>query len=77
MNFKPTLWKSIVSFLFGVLVNYLFFTSTKIVCQCIEGTACKCPKITWIDSAFSIGTIIVSLIAMALAYSIWSFIQKK
>ncbi len=75
MNFKPTLLKSLVSFISGVATNYFLAGGVRIQCMVVEGGTC--PQPTWIEYAFNPGLIVISIAAIALVYSIWSFIQKK
>lgn len=76
MNFKPTLWKTIVSFLVGILVNYYLFKPF-IICACSPLNPCYCPQPTWINYAFEPMAILFSLVSFGLVYLIWSLVQKK
>lgn len=82
MNFKPTILKSIISFLGGVVVNYLLAGNgpfslfrTYVDCLCVKAP-CYCPQATWIDQAFNPFFLIYSLLAMVLVYCGWSAFQK-
>jgi len=71
MNFKPTLWKSIVSFLtiiFVIIIDFLLIGSVQI--ECIPYPDASCPNV------FNIKTIIISIIFGLIVYVIWSLIQK-
>lgn len=83
MNFKPTLWKTVVSLISGILANYIFVSYSflllepMLMCDCIVGEICSCPQPGWMSYAFYTTPIIVSLIVMAIVYLIWSVLQKK
>ena len=68
MNFKPTLWKSIISIILGILLgSYLRSIYYDFV-----------RKPTNIDEAIPFWTLIIYIVfAAILIYIIWSFIQKK
>ncbi len=68
MNFKPTLWKSIISIIGGIILgSYLENVYFDII-----------RKPTDIDIAIPIGTMILYfVVGIILIYLIWSFIQKK
>jgi hypothetical protein len=75
MNFKPTLWKSILSVLLGILMNYLLAGTTRVICTMIEGGTC--PQPTWLEHAFDPVLLGISIITIFLVYVVWSLIQKK
>lgn len=77
MNFKLTLWKSIVSFLSGIFMNYILVGNAKTLCNCVFGVPCNCLQPTWLEFAFDPVPVVASLIVIVIVYSIWSFIQKK
>lgn len=72
MNFKPTLLKSIISVLAGIVTNY--YPTTKAHIYCIKA---PCPQPTWLDYAFTPRLLIASIIVMILTYTIWSLFQEK
>lgn len=75
MNFKPTLWKSIISIIGGLPANYyLADMATFIVCD----TAEDCSNLpTWIDYSFTPVPLLAAIITMIIIYSVWSLLQKK
>jgi len=73
MNFKPNLWKSIVSVASGVLVNYLIAGTVTLECN----PAWTCPPPSWLEHAFDPVPIVISIGIIGIVYLIWSFIQKK
>ena len=75
MNFKPNLLKSIISFISGIITNFLLAGTTRIQCMLIEGGTCTQP--TWIEHAFDPVPVAVSLFVIILVYTVWSLIQKK
>jgi hypothetical protein len=70
MNFKPTLWKSIVSIVGGIIVG-LFYSSTYDVCDI---NYCPSAFQKLFDYPTSFIYLLVGLVAI---YIIWSLIQKK
>lgn len=76
MNFKPTILKSIISFISGIIVSFLF--KPDITINCIRA---PCPQPTWIQEWFTLISeplaIIISLITILIVYIIWSLFQKK
>ena len=85
MNLKPTLLKSIVSAISGVIPNYFLahFIAQSLIVNCdpkpteLIGKFTGCPQPTWIQFAFNPKIILISIVVIALVYFIWSFIQKK
>jgi len=82
MNFKPTLWKTIISILSGIITNFIIagnvIFKVAVYCICaIDDVNCTCPQPTWINQAFDPVPVIFSLIAFLLVYLIWSIFQKK
>jgi len=75
MNFKLTLWKSIVSILIIIIINLFLASSGQAVCMLAPGGTCTQPF--WYEHIFDSGIIIVSLFAGIIIYIIWSLFQKK
>ena len=44
MDFKPTLWKTIISLIVGILVDIYISSNTKALCLMIEGRECIQPN---------------------------------
>jgi len=63
MNFKPTLWKTLVSAIIGIIV--FFYQSGYLKCDSPNG----CTQVIF-------NFFIESLIIFAILYVIWSFFQK-
>ncbi len=68
MNFKPSLWKVVVSLLVGIVADY--YISSKITCK--MGVSCSI-------SQFMLNPInlALSLIPLIIVYIIWSFFQRR
>jgi hypothetical protein len=81
MNFKPTPWKSITSIISGFFINLVSYSLLgvgKIMCICpVAPAECNCPERSWIGFTFDPYWIVISIVAIILVYSIWSFVQKK
>jgi hypothetical protein len=75
MNFKPTLWKSIVSFLTFIIVDFIIGNSA--VVQCLNQGGGYCPQPVWYSNLFDSGSLIVGLTIGLVIYIIWSLVQKK
>ncbi len=70
MNFKLTLWKTIISIVLGVAGGFYYWVSTMLVEDWISNqqVGINPPYYPWIFSAIIIAVVI---------YLIWSFVQKK
>lgn len=78
MNFKPNILKCVLSLLSGVGVNYLLSLGAEVMCLLpANDPNARCPQPTWMDIAFDPGPVMISVIVIALVYTIWSFVQKK
>jgi len=78
MNFKPTLLKTIVSIISGIVANYFFGGKVMVLCMLdANDPYATCPQPSWIEHAFDPVPIVISLLVIGIVYSIWSFIQKK
>jgi hypothetical protein len=83
MNFKPTLWKSIVSIGTGFLVNLIIFIIFILngygFVACIDGGSCPQPSLLslWFELMFHPVPIVIFIVAVAVIYVVWSIIQKK
>jgi hypothetical protein len=75
MNFKFTLWKSIVSFITFIFVDFFIGNSSTIQCSMQEGG--YCPRLVWYNNLFDSGSLIVGLAIGLVVYIVWSLIQKK
>jgi len=76
MNFKFTLWKSVVSFLTIIFVDFLLSSSVNLrLCNMMPGGG-PCLQPPWYEEIFYSGFIIVSLIIGLIVYFVWSLIQK-
>lgn len=73
MNFKPTLWKSIVSLAVVVIGDFLQAKSI----DCVLSPGASCPPTLWKDFAFEPRIVITSLILGLCVYVVWSLVQKK
>ncbi|MGY4884752.1 MAG: hypothetical protein ACP5NZ_04210 [Nanobdellota archaeon] len=73
MNFKPTLWKSIVSLAGVVLTDLLLAKSSVNQIECMD-IACK---ELFKGELVNINIIISSLIVGLIIYTIWSLFQKR
>ncbi len=67
MNFKPTKWKFLVSVLAFIVIDLLLSVSL----VCLDA---PCP---WHENVFHPLFIIISLVALIVAYVVWSLIEKK
>jgi len=77
MNFKPTLLKSIVSLISGVITNYLLVGMVQVQCLLDSNpSATTCFQPPWLKFAFDPVPIIISLSMIVIVYFIWSFVQK-
>jgi len=70
MNFKPTLWKSVVS----LLVLVVLFISLTPTTVCILDSIGGCRDIGFSPT---LKDIIISLITTFILYIIWSYFEKK
>ena len=75
MNFKPTLWKTIISLIVGILVDIYISSNTKALCLMIEGRECIQPN--WYSNLLNPAALLISLIIIILIYLIWSYFQKR
>jgi len=71
MNFKPTLWKSIVSVVLIIIVDFILAYFT----MCLVELGYTCPL--WYIFTLELKNIIVSITCGILIYLIWSLIEKK
>ena len=74
MNFKPTIWKAIISLLVAIIIDY-FIDPIFVICDRSSWTNPICP--TRLQLMISAAGIIAALISFILVYIIWSLIQKK
>ncbi|MDO8468074.1 MAG: hypothetical protein Q7S56_03975 [Nanoarchaeota archaeon] len=72
MNFKVTLWKTIVSIIVGFLAD-ISLPQLKI-CKLINGS---CPQVYWYSNIFDLYSIIVWILTTLIIYFIWSLFQKN
>ncbi len=82
MNFKPSLFKSIISIIVGLIIDFLLAGTVKVQCNImpIENTSLppySCPQPSWLDFAFDPVPLSISFIIIILTYIIWSLFQKK
>ena len=75
VNFKPTLWKTIISLVGGFLIDIYLSSIVKIECLLAEGGSC--PQSLWYEDIFNPVPLIMFVVTTVLIYLIWSFIQKK
>ncbi len=75
MNFKPNMWKIIVSILVIIIVDIFLSSSTQGVCMMEMGGTCAQPF--WYEHIFDSGAVLVSLIVGLIVYVIWSLFEKK
>lgn len=76
MNFKPSLLKLIISLASSIFINY--YLSRNYMIQCLmplQGGVCNQP--TWLEHAFDIGPLSISVLTIIFVYVIWSLFQKK
>ena len=73
MNFKPTLWKTIISIIVGLLVFFLSFPYTCRTLETIEQYYAANGKCSF---SFSWYTILGFIIAFVIIYSIWSLLEN-
>ncbi len=64
MNFKPTLWKSIVSVVVGVITWFLLYGTI----TCKMGVECN---------YLNLSNMFFPFLSLVLIYVIWSLIQRK
>jgi hypothetical protein len=64
MNFKPTLWKTIISLIAGVVAGYI---------DVIRG----CPTNICRIDYYLVNNLWIYLIVLALIYIIWGWFEKK
>jgi len=78
MNFKPTLWKSIVSVIIGFLGNVYLFR-VRAVCTEVQIAAgdFNCPQRLWYEHILNPIPILFWIISSILIYIIWSYFEKK
>ncbi|MFC2135834.1 hypothetical protein ACFLTH_14560 [Bacteroidota bacterium] len=78
MDFKPSVPKTSISVLCGILINYILAVGMVTVeCMCAEGVPCYCPQPAWLEHAFDPVPVIFSILTMFVINIVWSFIQKK
>lgn len=73
MNFKPTLWKSIISLVIVLISD--FFQANSI--DCVPYPGASCPPTLWKDFVFEPRIVIISLIIGLIVYITWSLLQKR
>ncbi|MEK6894960.1 MAG: hypothetical protein AABX48_00395 [Nanoarchaeota archaeon] len=73
MDFKPTLWKSVVSVLVFIVADYIL--SLPKACLEFAGGPERCYPL--IGSSLDIKTIFFSILTGLIIYIIWSLFQKK
>ena len=71
MNFKPTLWKTIISAVLGFLVDVLL-SQTYITCM-----GEFCPQPTGYSHIFDPAAITFWIVSAIIIYTIWSLFEKK
>ncbi len=68
MNFKPTLWKTIVSLLVLIIIDYILVRNF-----CFTMTLRRCN----LTEMLNFTSLLISLGVAIVAYVIWSLFQKK
>ena len=76
MHWKPNLLKSAVSVIAGIVVNFLLVGNAR-VCGHLPDGAGICTQIPWIEHAFDLVPLVVSLLAIAIVYIALSYFQKE
>lgn len=67
MNFKPTIWKTIVSIFVGIIAFVWHVNTNYVVCNIV---GCL-PAYDWE------GSVISFIVSVVIVYVIWSLIQKN
>jgi len=75
MNFKLTLWKTIISILVIILIDLFLANSVKVECMLVEGGSCPQPE--WDAFIFEPLFVLISVLMGLIVYIIWSFTEKK
>jgi hypothetical protein len=76
MNFKPALWKSIISILVFLGLDFYFANSFLCIGLSEDGTS-SCANLLWYSHILDIQILIISLVAGIIVYFIWSLFQRR
>jgi len=78
VNFKPTLWKAVVSLISLIITDLILsYILSAIRASCAEGAECPRIDLPFTEAIINPGVLLVSLLIAVLIYATWSLIQKK
>jgi hypothetical protein len=75
MKLRPTLLKSLVSIIAGIIANFLLAGSIY-GCGHLPDGSPVCTYDPWIAHTFDPVPVVLSLLAIVIVYLIWSYFQK-